>query len=521
MLIQPGSETPILLEEYQQMTDPQSILRADYEEYGDEFDNCCASCTHWVGSKMTRPASWLLVTVVKLIAKLAPGQRGQSSSCIIEVLVRMWYVIQTIILFALSVAFSIIGAFLRCLASTSRKQFVYYASNQPGAFTAIAPESEPLRITTFNTALMPNFISIFNGVRPPTKRVREIAVALRHRSDHIVCLQEVFHLHCAREILRLLKDMYPYVIYNVGFQSDGLDSGLMMLSKYPLTSPRYIVHPILDGDDKYAQKGILMATAHLGGGRRVVVLNTHLNGGGPNSEAVRRKQIYNLTKSLREYITEMNDIKQAAGEPQLQPILTAFQCGDFNIGPVTKEGLPDKEWTSHIDYFTRYNYHYISSNERPLGTTFDFSIKSVGWDMQALDSWKLTTERVDHILTHVGGALTPQETAAIAANAAGANNGPELNTVTANVGSIAGLQIPYGELMIDRMHGSSDHAAIRGTFTWGIRQPPPLQGDGQPTASVQWADPSQQVALPSVGLAANGYGAFGQFAPPTTVTIHQ
>jgi hypothetical protein len=39
-------------------------------------------------------------------------------------------------------------------------------------------------------ALMPNFIARFNGLRPPLKRVREIAVALRHRGDHIVCLQE-------------------------------------------------------------------------------------------------------------------------------------------------------------------------------------------------------------------------------------------------------------------------------------------------------------------------------------------
>jgi hypothetical protein len=264
-----------------------------------------------------------------------------------------------------------------------------------------------------------------------------------------------------------------------------------------------------------------LATIHLGGGRRIVVCNTHLNGGGPNSEAARRRQIFNITKSLREYINEQNTLKLPPGGQPLLPIQTAFQIGDYNIGPMTKEGLPDKEWASHLDYFTRYNYHYILPAERPQGTTFDFNVKGVGWSMSQLDQWKLTNERVDQILAHVGGALTPaQQAAASAAPTAGAGAGAGAgSSVAVTVGTGLSLQVPYGELMIDRMVGSSDHAALRGTFTWGLRQPPPLQGDGQPVAApidTQWVDPNS-IPLPSANI---GYGAGGGFAPPAHVTIH-
>jgi hypothetical protein len=33
-----------------------------------------------IGSRLTRPATWILLTGVKLIDKLAPGQRGQVCS---------------------------------------------------------------------------------------------------------------------------------------------------------------------------------------------------------------------------------------------------------------------------------------------------------------------------------------------------------------------------------------------------------------------------------------------------------
>lgn len=85
----------------------------------------------------------------------------------------------------------------------------------------------------------------------------------------------VFHPHCGRQLHVLLKDMYPYMIYNVGFQSWGLNSGssftlsilvtlnlilqllpigLAMLSRYPIISPKFQEHPIHDGDDRFARK---------------------------------------------------------------------------------------------------------------------------------------------------------------------------------------------------------------------------------------------------------------------------
>jgi hypothetical protein len=140
---------------------------------------------------------------------------------------------------------------LRLLASTARnKRFVFHV--QEGG--PVEPARDQLRICTFNTALMPDFIARWNGLRPPLDRSKEIAKAIKDVDDSIVCLQECFHLRASRDICNLLQDKYPYIIYNVGFQSMGLQSGSTLLSKYPLTDPRYIRHPVRTGEDGHATK---------------------------------------------------------------------------------------------------------------------------------------------------------------------------------------------------------------------------------------------------------------------------
>jgi hypothetical protein len=57
--------------------DAHTLARNDAAEYREEFGNCCAMCTHRFGSILTRPATWILITGVRMIKKLAPGQRGQ------------------------------------------------------------------------------------------------------------------------------------------------------------------------------------------------------------------------------------------------------------------------------------------------------------------------------------------------------------------------------------------------------------------------------------------------------------
>lgn len=289
----------------------------------------------------------------------------------------------------------------------------------------------------------------------------------------VVCQIIVFHPHCGRKLRDMLKDMYPYMVYNVGFQSCGLNSGLAILSRYPISFPTYITHPIRDGDDRYARKGILMVTIETREDHRIVIGTTHLNGGGPNSVAARREQIEHLNNCLDKYV--QNQTRNGL------VIRSVLQCGDYNIGPMTKTGDPDPEWKANHDYFIILNENYILPEQESQGTTFDFNAPGVGWDMSTINSWKLTAERVDHIMARVDDHLK--------------------------------LQVPKGQLILDRMDGCSDHAAIRGHFVWSPH--PQLSSVFSPHSS---PPPS----LPGLGIFPETYEGTNIIVvpPPVVLTIH-
>jgi hypothetical protein len=142
--------------------------------------------------------------------------------------------------------------------------------------TSIGGDPEVLTLCTFNIALLPHFVCMFNGVRPSMSRAPEILRAILTRNDDIVCIQEAFHTEAIRYVINGLKAHYPYIIFNVGANWKKLGSGLMIVSKLPLSRPQYWAHPRACATDTFAVKGVLAVTVNTRRGP-IALFNTHLN----------------------------------------------------------------------------------------------------------------------------------------------------------------------------------------------------------------------------------------------------
>lgn len=85
-------------------------------------------------------------------------------------------------------------------------------------------------------------------------RAFELSDKLMDNKFDVIFLQECFDKKCIRIVVGKLKDLYPYIILpqNIGTI---INSGLLVLSKYPLSDIDFQKFPKLVGADRLASKG--------------------------------------------------------------------------------------------------------------------------------------------------------------------------------------------------------------------------------------------------------------------------
>lgn len=111
-----------------------------------------------------------------------------------------------------------------------------------------------------------------------------------------------------------------------------LDSGLLILSDYPLENVRRVVFPAYAcaGLDCMANKGAVLATVRLpGSGSEVDVLDTHLNS--------RRRSLVGDARSLKAYGRQVQILSAfiANSRDRANPLIAG---GDFNVGKASARG---------------------------------------------------------------------------------------------------------------------------------------------------------------------------------------
>lgn len=409
----------------------------NYHADGTEFGSKLASNVHTVGCCLTWTLSYTLEIGAKLVQPLEPNVHGQWSATALEIGRRVLIVFAMLVLLPFDVTLAPVGAALRALATQARKDFVFI---RPDTSELPAQAPKQLRVCSFNVALMPEFIAARNGLRPSSERVPEIAKAMMTRDDDVYCLQEAFHTTASNELAQSIRSKYPYIIYNVGTRVLGLNSGLMIASKYPLTNPHFWPHAEVGGDERMATKGLLGVEVRLSSTLKANVFNTHLNGHadetGPDGSSrtgiyFRARQIAGIQANSKQYVQ-----RQEASVK----VLATITCGDFNTGPKDAPNRVNPEWAAHQDFFRGDNQEYYDGESPPYelnpsstGTGFETHDLLTGWDKTRIADWTLGTECLDHMLV--------------------AKSPPPLFSATEKP-----------KIIRDNMDGSSDHLALRTTY---------------------------------------------------------
>ena len=117
------------------------------------------------------------------------------------------------------------------------------------------------------------------GVMPWPARIGAIVDAIVRQEADVVCLYEVFDLHAALYLTdRLMDAGYVHCFYNIGPRGMGVNSGILVASRYLVGNPTFTPFPVetLVGRTKSAAKGVFAFDLHSGPHAFARVYTTHL-----------------------------------------------------------------------------------------------------------------------------------------------------------------------------------------------------------------------------------------------------
>lgn len=339
-----------------------------------------STCLDFAAEAALGPLDEMAYEAYRIISPLNPGYKEQRSTKVKEVATRIFYSLSMFVLAPLSIVCTPFALGGRSLARLVRGE----ADVIRGSVEAPAGRPRELSIMTYNIAFLFRVIAVRNGIKPPSERVDKIVRAILEQSADIVCLEEAFDEVLIRKIGKKLEETYPNQIYNVATKALGVGSGLAFFSKehLPIESYRFQPHPRSGGDDKWANKGLLMTTIRLTEGERMRVYSTHLNGGAPEEGKLggavpRREQMAAICNRIRQ-------------DREEDPVLCDFFAGDFNWSPTD----PD-DGEEHAGMMPLIDPVYppaINPDSKQDSSAFKQSDPRTGYDSD-LESWPLGRHR--------------------------------------------------------------------------------------------------------------------------------
>jgi endonuclease/exonuclease/phosphatase family metal-dependent hydrolase len=135
-----------------------------------------------------------------------------------------------------------------------------------------------MEYTTYNVAQLPKAYNSLPNRAFRIKRVCEYIVM--NNPPPVLLLQELFSAEAQGIVVELLKSKYPYMYFDrrPGAYTVGVNSGLAILSAFPLNDVKLYEYVHKRNVDIFARKGLFSATVF--GYRTTRVYTTHLQAGG-------------------------------------------------------------------------------------------------------------------------------------------------------------------------------------------------------------------------------------------------
>ncbi|HLZ15679.1 MAG TPA: sphingomyelin phosphodiesterase [Cyclobacteriaceae bacterium] len=206
------------------------------------------------------------------------------------------------------------------------------------------PPLKKIKILSWNIYMLPHLVASQSSKKERAQAIGEILMAADY---DVIFFQEAFHSTARSKILARLQTRFPYQAgpANKRLFSLKVNSGLWVLSKYPIVFCRSIIYKNKFGVDALSRKGALLVELDVDG-QRIQIAGTHLQNCGPMW--LRQAQCVEFYKRLL-----MPNVHE--GVPQII-------CGDFNID----------RYSTREDY--RFMLHALDatdSNEAPDQYSYD------------------------------------------------------------------------------------------------------------------------------------------------------
>lgn len=173
------------------------------------------------------------------------------------------------------------------------------------------PSPPLIKILSWNIYMLPSLISAHNG-----PRAEAIGKYLAESDYDIIVFQEAFSPGARHKLGNALSGRYPYQAgpANQKLVSFKINSGIWILSRYPIRDIQSIKFRNKQGIDALSRKGALLVEVEIGG-QLVQVVGTHLQNAG--AVWLRHAQCVEVFERLL--------------KPNEKPGTPQIICGDFNI----------------------------------------------------------------------------------------------------------------------------------------------------------------------------------------------
>ncbi len=248
------------------------------------------------------------------------------------------------------------------------------------------PDPVRFSVLTYNIAQVPD--PFYEGRRNRDQNIDDIAGFLNHSSVGIVCLQEAFGDSSRSRLLRATREAYPYRAFGPEGHPLEQDSGLVILSRFPILEQHRLEFREGEGiPDNYVAKGILHVRVKLGArsAESIDLFTTHTQSGDGRDE--KRNRQHQFEESL-DFIR-----RHSRGDPW---ILT----GDMNVDGASRDQDPHDAMMEALsrpwDLWKEFHPH-----GEEAGFTFGDG-NNFNNQERALES-----ERLDFILIHCPKAPAP------------------------------------------------------------------------------------------------------------------
>ncbi|MEX1013389.1 MAG: hypothetical protein WD595_00685 [Waddliaceae bacterium] len=229
-------------------------------------------------------------------------------------------ILATVSLTALLILSVIPAAILRGTLQNYKAKITYIEPSNPRY-----QDTEKVRVMTWNIGLSEaELMNQINGLKTSTHRAPFQARKIINESATFIGLQEAFATHIVKnKIISPLSHEGYYTAYAARPKFlHGLNSGLLIASKYPIENINFKPLEKLEGADLHANKGVLIGMVNING-KNIVIANTHLNAEFTGNPSEKRKKRMEHMNEARAFIEEYYHTN---GGDQI------IFLGDLNVG---------------------------------------------------------------------------------------------------------------------------------------------------------------------------------------------